>query len=249
MNDMTDAQREWPASWRVLSHGLRSGRYTDPAFTRLEYDRLWSRVWQFAARLDEVPDVGDYTTYDIGDQSVMIVRIDADTIKAYHNACPHRGTALTEGAGCFRDNSIRCPFHGWRWNLEGRIQFVMERQEFHDGNLLDSEVRLREVSVEIFAGFIFINLDPNPTLFADFIAPVRGFFEDLAVGDMRHYWWKRMEAPANWKVAQEAFFETFHVASTHPQLDDVGREIVYEGREMGGECTHTNVAYDTFPNG
>ena len=56
-----------------------------------------------------------------------------------------------------------------------------------------------------------------------------------------------MVAPANWKVAQEAFFETFHsLGATHPQLDDVGREIVYEGR-VGGGATHTNVAYDTFP--
>ena len=249
MNAMTDdAQREWPESWRVLAGGLRSGRYTDPRFASLEYERLWSRVWQFAARLDEVPRVGDYTTYDIGDQSVMVVRVDADTIKAYHNACPHRGTALAVGAGSFEHGAIRCPFHGWRWNLEGCIQFVMERHEFHGGNLQDSDVALREVSVAVFAGFIFINLDPNPTSFVDFIAPVRGFIEDLAVGDMHHYWWKRVVAPANWKVAQEAFFETFHVGATHPQLDDVGREIVYEGR-VGGECTHTNVAYETFPGG
>lgn len=243
-----DPQTEWPDSWRILSGGLRSGRYTDSRFALLEYERLWSRVWQFAARLDEVPQAGDYTTYDIGDQSVMVVRVDADTIKAYHNACPHRGTALTEGAGSFNEGAIRCPFHGWRWNLQGCIAFVMERHEFHGGNLKDSDVALREVSVEVFAGFIFINLDPDPTSFEEFIAPVRGLIEDLAIGDMHHYWWKRMETPANWKVAQEAFFETFHVGSTHPQLDDVGREIVYEGRE-GGECTHTNVAYDTYPGG
>lgn len=249
MNAITsDNHSEWPDSWRVLAGGLRSGRYIDPRFTRLEYERLWNRVWQFAARLDEVPQVGDYTTYDIGEQSVMIVRVDTDTIKAYHNACPHRGTALSEGAGSFENGAIRCPFHGWRWNLEGCIQFVMERHEFHGGKLQDSDVALREVSVEVFAGFIFINLDPNPASFEEFIAPVGGFIEDLAVGDMHHYWWKRISGPANWKVAQEAFFETFHVGATHPQLDDVGREIVYEGRE-GGECTHTHVAYDAFPNG
>jgi nitrite reductase/ring-hydroxylating ferredoxin subunit len=244
----SDEPSEWPESWRVLAGGLRSGRYTDSRFARLEYERLWSRVWQFAARLDEVPQIGDYTTYDIGDQSVMVVRVDATTIKAYHNACPHRGTALTEGAGSFDKGAIRCPFHGWRWNLEGCNEFVLERHEFHGGNLQDSDVALREIRVEIFAGFIFINLDPNPASFEEFIAPVRAFLEELAVGDMHHYWWKRMVAPANWKVAQEAFFETFHVGATHPQLDDVGREIIYEGR-VGGVSTHTNVAYDTFPGG
>lgn len=243
------AQADWPESWRVLSHGLRTGRYIDPAFTRMEYERLWSRVWQFAARLDELPEVGDYTRYDIGDQSVMLVRSSADTIKAYHNACPHRGTELALGAGCFKDHAIRCPFHGWRWDLEGRNQFVMERHEFRNGKLQDSDVALREVSVEVFAGFIFINLDRNPPSFDEFIAPVRGFIDDLAIGEMHHYWWRQMSAAANWKVAQEAFFETFHVAATHPQLDEVGREIVYEGRSVGGDCTHTHVAYDTFPGG
>ncbi len=241
-------EAEWPESWRVLSHGLRTGRYIDPDFTRLEYERLWSRVWQFAARLDELPGIGDYTRYDIGDQSVLLVRAGSDSVKAYYNACPHRGTELALGAGCFEEGVIRCPFHGWRWDLHGRNEFVMERHEFRDGNLKDSDVALREVSVEIFAGFIFINFDRNPPSFAEFIAPVRGFIEDLAIGDMHHYWWRRMTAPANWKIAQEAFFETFHVAATHPQLDDVGREIVYAGRH-GGDCTHTHVAYDTFPGG
>jgi phenylpropionate dioxygenase-like ring-hydroxylating dioxygenase large terminal subunit len=244
-----DNSAQWPASWLTLAGGLRSGRYTDPDFARLEHQRLWSRVWQFAARLDEVPEVGDYTTYDIGDQSVMVVRVDADTVKAYHNACPHRGTALSEGAGSFEKDAIICPFHGWRWNLEGCIQFVLERHEFHDGNLQDSEVALKEVSVEVFAGFIFINLGNNPPSFTEFIEPVGQFIEDLGLGDMHHYWWKQVVGPANWKVAQEAFFETFHVGATHPQLDDVGREIVYEGREEGGECTHTHVAYDAFPRG
>jgi nitrite reductase/ring-hydroxylating ferredoxin subunit len=206
-------------------------------------------VWQFAARLDEIPEVGDHAKYDIGDQSVMIVRVSTDSIKAYHNACPHRGTALIEGAGSFKAETIRCPFHGWSWNLEGCIQFVMERQEFHDGNLLDSEVALRAVGLEVFAGFIFINLDRNPPSFEEFIAPVRGFIEGLAIGDMHHYWWRGMDVAANWKIAQEAFFETFHVAATHPQLDEVGSKIVYEGQGEGGECTHTNVAYDTFPHG
>src|SRR5712691_8793046 len=91
----TPSPGSWPDSWQVLTHGIRSGRYTDPAFAQLEYEKLWSRVWQVAARLDEIPAAGDYTTYDIGDQSVLIVRVDADTIKAYHNVCPHRGTALS----------------------------------------------------------------------------------------------------------------------------------------------------------
>src|SRR5215471_9543389 len=106
---------DWPESWRHSPHGINTGRYIDPAFQKLEYQKLWSKVWQAAARLDEIPEPGDYTTYDIGDQSVFIVRADASTIKAYHNVCPHRGTALTAGGcGSFAGGRIMCPFHGWR---------------------------------------------------------------------------------------------------------------------------------------
>jgi phenylpropionate dioxygenase-like ring-hydroxylating dioxygenase large terminal subunit len=242
---------QWPPSWNVQPHGINVGRYIDPAFAHLEYERLWSRVWQVAARVDEVPETGDYTTYEIGDQSVVIVRVDESTIKAYHNVCPHRGTALASGAGRFGNCRIICPFHGWRWDLAGNNQFVLERQEFRGGQLRDSDVALRTVQVSVFAGFVFINFDPNPEPFDEFIAPVRPWIEDLAIGDMHHYWWKSISVPANWKVAQEAFFEAFHVAATHPQLEKVGREVVYGNRpDTGGDdMTHRNVQYETCPRG
>ncbi|WP_372749228.1 aromatic ring-hydroxylating dioxygenase subunit alpha, partial [Litorivivens sp.] len=205
------ASDNWPESWKTLEHGIRSGRYTDPEFARLEHERLWSNTWQAAARLDEIPETGDYTVYDIGHHSIMVVRVDENTVKAYHNACPHRGTALAEDAGSFEKCRIICPFHGWRWDLAGKNQYVLERQQFRDGNLKDEDVALKEVPVEIWAGFVFIYPGKNPSSFADFIAPVKQLTEDLAIGDMHHYWWKSVEVPANWKVAVEAFLEGYHV--------------------------------------
>lgn len=239
---------EWPPSWNVQPYGISVGRYIDPAFARLEYERLWSRVWQAAARLDEIPEAGDYTVYEIGDQSIVLVRVDAATVKAYHNVCPHRGTALAQGAGHFASNRIMCPFHGWRWNLAGQNQFVLERQEFCGGQLRDSDVALRDVEVELFAGFVFINLDPNPQPFDEFMAPVREVIEGLAIGDMHHYWWKSIPVPANWKVAQEAFFEAFHVPATHPQLEKGGAEVIM-GKRDDAEFTHRYVNYEVYPHG
>ncbi len=66
----------WPDSWKTLEHGVRTGRYTDAEFAKLEHEKLWSRAWQMAARLDEIPNTGDYTVYDIGHQSVIVVRVD-----------------------------------------------------------------------------------------------------------------------------------------------------------------------------
>lgn len=239
---------EWPPSWNTLPHGISTGRCIDPRFLRLEFEKLWSRVWQAAARVDEIPGVGDFTVYDIGDQSILLVRVDANTIKAYYNACPHRGTALGKGTGTFPSCRIMCPFHGWRWNLAGQNQFVLERQEFRNGQLRDSDVALKEVKVALFAGFVFINMDPNPVPFEDFIAPVKQALEGLAIADMHHYWWKSFTVPANWKVAQEAFFEAFHVPATHPQLEKGGAEVIL-GKREDAEFTHRYVTYDVYPHG
>lgn len=231
-----------------MPQGLGVGRYTDPDFTRLEFDKLWSKVWQVAARVDEIPETGDYTTYKIGDQSVLLVRVDDDTIKAYYNFCPHRGTTLGDGCGHFERGRIICPFHGWRWDLAGNIKLVLERNEFHGGKLQDSDVAMREVGSRVYAGFVFINFDPNPEPFDEFIEPLRQYFDDIVLGDMRHIWWKRAEIPCNWKVAQEAFFEAYHVSATHPQLEKVGKEVVYGDRD-DGPMMYRDLVYDTFEKG
>jgi phenylpropionate dioxygenase-like ring-hydroxylating dioxygenase large terminal subunit len=242
---------DWPPGWQLLDHGIRVGRYIDREFLNLEFERLWPRVWQIAARVDEIPEVNDFTTYEIGDQSVFLVRIDESTVRAYHNVCPHRGTALAEGAGTFEHGNIICPFHGWRWDTQGNNCYVLAREEFHGGNLKDSDVALKSLPCEVFAGFVFINFDPECIPFEEHIAPIRQLLEDLNVGEMRHYWWKSIPIPANWKVAQEAFFEGYHVPATHPQLEPGAANFIY-GEEIEGEYgaySHHNVDYEVFANG
>ncbi len=241
---------EWPDSWLTLDHGIRSGRYIDPEFTKIEHEKLWLNTWQAAARLDEIPEPGDHTVYEIGSQSVIVVRTLDNTIKTYHNFCPHRGTALADGCGHFEKGRIICPFHGWRWNLEGQIQYVLERDNFNGGNLQDNDVRLREVHNEVFAGFVFIHFAKEPQPFAEYIAPVKDLLEGLVVEDMHHYWWKRVEAPCNWKVAIEAFLEGYHVPATHPQLEKPGADFIF-GDDVTGDIAyaHDNHLYETFAKG
>jgi len=239
---------DWPESWRTLSQGLGVGRYIDPEFARLEFEKLWGRVWQVAARLDEIPAAGDYTTYEIGDQSILLVRADDDSVNAYYNFCPHRGTTLGEGCGHYERGRIICPFHGWRWNLDGEIQMVLAREEFNDGQLRDADVALRRVHCEVLAGFVFITLAADPQPFDEFIAPMRAFLEDFVLGDMHHVWWKQATIPCNWKVAQEAFFEAYHVSATHPQLEKVGSEVVY-GDRTDGEMFFQDLTYVAEANG
>ena len=248
-SDSTQGGADWPQSWKTLEQGLGVGRYTDPEFTKLEFEKLWSRVWQVAARVDEIPVKGDYTTYKIGDQSILLVRVNEDTIKAYYNFCPHRGTTLGDRCGHFEEEKIICPFHGWRWDLAGNIKLVLERNEFAGGNLRDEDVAMREVKSEIYAGFVFISLADQPEPFDEFIAPIREFLDDFVMEDMHHIWWKKTELPSNWKVAQEAFYEAYHVSATHPQLEKIGSEVVYGDRTDQTGMFYKDLTYISAENG
>lgn len=120
---------------------------------------------------------------------------------ADRNACPHRGTALAEGCGHLAKERIVCPFHGWRWDLKGNNTLVLDRHEFRGGQLQDGDVKLRELPVMVFVGCVFIHFEHDPPSFDEFIAPVRQWLEDFNIAEMKHYWWKSIRIPYNWKVA------------------------------------------------
>ena len=104
-------------------------RYISQEFHNLEVEKLWKKVWQMACHEDDIPDVGDYFTYEIADLSFLIVRAKEDTFKAYVNACLHRGRLLRETHGK-RATELRCPFHGWAWNLDGTIKEIPCQWDF-----------------------------------------------------------------------------------------------------------------------
>lgn len=193
-------------------------------YAEREHQRMWKRVWQMACRENDIPNVGDRIAYDIGDQSVILVRT-VTGVRGFHNVCLHRGNRLVEDAENAPD--IRCPFHGFSWDLEGRLAHVPCRWDFPE--LRDDKAGLSEVRVDTWNGWVFVNLDPDC-----------GNLEDFLGKDVRRHWerwpahraWKAAHigkvVPCNWKLAIEAFLEVWHVSTTHPQmipyLDDVGSQ-------------------------
>ena len=114
---------------RVRPVTIPASRYTSPDFARREMDRLWPRVWQLACTVDHVAAVGDFYEYRLGPYSVLIVRGDDGELRAFQNACRHRGSALCAGSGSAL-TEIRCPFHRWTWDLRGQLREVPSRREF-----------------------------------------------------------------------------------------------------------------------
>ena len=176
---------------------IPTARYHDPEFFDLERQRLWPHVWQMACRLEEIPNVGDYVEYRILNRSVLVVRTKAG-IKAFHNVCRHRGVKLASGRGNCRTKGFICPFHGWRWNMDGENTFVFGRQIFSEENLEQAELNLAPCRVELWGGSAFINFDDDAPSLIDALGPVAERLSARNLDQLRMEWWYATELPTNW---------------------------------------------------
>lgn len=198
---------------------IPSKRYYDAEFFELEREKLWPHVWQMACRLEEIPEVGDYVEYRLLDKSVIVVNT-RNGVKAFNNACRHRGVQLIDdnGRGNCKTKGFICPFHGWRWNMEGENTFVFGKQIFSEDVLAQAEINLVPCRVETWGGCAFINFDDDAPGLLESLGPVAQKLDDRNADKLRMEWWYGTVLPTNWKLAMEAFMEGYHVMRTHPQL-------------------------------
>jgi phenylpropionate dioxygenase-like ring-hydroxylating dioxygenase large terminal subunit len=197
-------------------------RYYSPAFAQLELQRMWPKVWQLACTVDHVAEPGEYFEYRCGPYSVLIVRGDDGTLRAFQNVCRHRGNSLCAGSGAGL-SEVRCGYHGWTWDLRGILKRVPNRKGF--GTLQMSEFPLIAVRVETWERLVFVNLDTQAAPLVDFLEAVPEDIGWLGLGDFRCYGTMTIEVEANWKTIADGFSETYHVQTLHPELhccmDDV----------------------------
>ena len=219
-------------------------RYFDPEFFELEKKHLWPKVWQMAARLEEIPNVGDYVEYTILDKSVIVMRAESG-VKAFLNACRHRGVRLANGPGNCAKNGLVCPFHGWRWNAEGENTFVFGPHIFNEDLLKHAEIDLVPVRCETWAGCAFINLDNDARPLLESMGPIVERLNARHADKLKMDWWYATVLPTNWKLAMEAFMEGYHVMQTHPQLHKVSPDANARwGPEADGSMRNRDLSGD-----
>ena len=203
-------------------------RYFDPDFYQLEAERLWPRVWQMACRLEEIPGPGDFAEYEFLDQSVVVVRTDDLGVRAFQNACRHRGVQVVKGRGTCERGFV-CPFHGWCYGADGTNTAVTRAKTFSDHNRRPDDLNLTPVRCEIWGGCAWINLDDGAPPLRQCLEPAATMLDGWKVESLRTEWWYACRLPVNWKLAEEAFVEAYHVIQTHPQLVGPGRYGVRDG--------------------
>ena len=205
-------------------------RYYSPAFAQLEVERMWPKVWQLACTVDHVAEPGDYFEYRCGPYSVLIIRGDDGTLRAFQNVCRHRGNSLCAGSGAGL-RELRCGYHGWTWDLGGVLKRVPNRKGF--GTLQLSELPLIAVRVDTWERLVFVNLDVDASPLTDFLEVVPNDIAWLGIGDFRCYGTMTIEVEANWKTIADGYSETYHVQTLHPELhrcmDDVyAPQVIWE---------------------
>jgi phenylpropionate dioxygenase-like ring-hydroxylating dioxygenase large terminal subunit len=201
---------------------VRKERYFDPDFYQMEAELLWPRVWQMACRLEEIPEARDFVEYEILDQPVIVLRTEDLEVRAFQNACRHRGVKVVEGRGRCK-SGFTCPFHGWCYGLDGKNTFVSKPKSFSDHNLQPEDLDLTPVRCEVWGGCAWINLDADAPPLRECIEPFATILDAWKVEAMRTEWWYSFRLPVNWKLAEEAFLEQYHVIETHPELVLPGR--------------------------
>lgn len=209
---------------------IAAERYTSAEFFELERTRLWPQVWQMACREEHIPEPGDFTLYEIIDKSFLIVRQADYSIRAFYNTCLHRGRMLKSEPG--HDERLRCPFHGFTWNLDGSIREIPCRWDFPQ--LEHADCALPQAHVGRWGGWVFINMAPDPVPFEQYIAPLPEHFARWGLDHSYVGVHVARVVKSNWKATLEAFSEAWHSHDTHPQI------LPYTG--------DTNSQYDVWPD-
>jgi phenylpropionate dioxygenase-like ring-hydroxylating dioxygenase large terminal subunit len=202
-------------------------RYHSAEHMQRERASMWHHTWTCAGRVSDLANIGSWFKFDLGAESFIVVRSSKSKIHAFYNVCRHRGNQLV--AGDFGKNQrFMCSFHGWQWHADGKLALITDRSTFKP-EALCTNTDLRSVQCDSWAGFVFINPDPNAPPLAEFLAEIPELMQAYQMENMHIVKDVVIGLDANWKVVLEAFIESYHLQVTHPQakpfLDDVHYQI------------------------
>lgn len=220
--------------------GLPAKYFTDAAVFARARERIFFRAWQYACHASQVANFGDYFAFNVCGESLFVMRARDGVLRAFYNVCRHRGHPLLED-GVGKRAAIVCPYHAWSYELDGKLRMA-PGAEFVAG-FAKQNIRLREVKLEEFLGFVFVNLDDNAATFDDSYPGVReavlALCPDIESRAHAHEFSAREQC--NWLIAVENYNECYHCRAAHRSfaegvIDPASYNIAPFGDEHGGKC-------------
>ena len=217
--------------------------YTSEALFLEEKRRIFMRDWLCVARVEEFEQPGDYHTYEVMGDPIIVALDASHELNAFSNICAHRGVEVAAGAG--NAEHFRCPYHGWTYDLQGRLvgASFMEKNEVFDRK----SCRLRPLQLDTWGGWVFVNFDETAESLIDYTAPFERDFGFLRMQDLRLGDKFEVELPCNWKLVVENIIDVYHVKVVHAKTNGrfINEDTVsIDLKEHGGYI----FSYDSGPS-
>jgi carnitine monooxygenase subunit len=225
---MNTEKVEWSIDDQNAGYSLPARFFYDENVFNREKSKIFFKSWHLVAHLNELREPGSFVTHDIFEQSVLVVAGREGEIRAFHNVCQHRGNRLVD-ARRGKTPTLTCGYHAWTYALDGCLRGAPNVQGV--AGFRKSEHGLKPVRVEVFASFVFINLDrqakPIAAMAPDADAEIRRFIPDL--DRLKLIEEVDVPVPANWKVIQENSIEGYHFDNSGPAHKQLVRLIDFAG--------------------
>ena len=199
----------------VRGDPITGDRFWSREFAQKEWDHMWKRVWHIAGRTSQLQEPGDYVIHDFMHESVICSLQDDGSIRAFYNACRHRGQRLVWNDGC--QEAFTCAYHGWVWGKDGLLLDAPDPETFPQGNPV-GQMRLKELQCDTWGGFIWYSMDPNAPPLMEYLAPIPELYKNWPWEKLVRVTNLTIEMECNWKFASENFSESYHTRTAHPQV-------------------------------
>lgn len=206
---LTPAEEQYPLPPSLLDASV----YTDEQRYRRELRDVLYRAWFPVFPVQDVPNPRDYVVWDQLEQSVVIVRQDDGSLKAWHNVCQHRGARLVKGAGSCGSGRFKCPWHGFVYGLDGVVGSVPLKESFDPAEL--AGLRAPGVRVVEWAGLIWLTFSDELPELREYLGNIGTELAGYGLENFHTRFRETVRLQANWKLVVDAFNETWHVPFTH----------------------------------
>ena len=229
--------RKTTETFAVGSLTLPGRYYSDEDVFAAEREAVFARHWTCVGREDEITDAGDFLLACLAQESVIVLRDEQGALRAFYNVCRHRGTAICTRPSGTLPGTIRCPYHGWTYDLAGHLTVAPHMVEVAD---FKKEMNhLHPVPLATTNGFIFLSLAEQPEPFAQAIVQHFARFERWALGDLKSARRIDYDVAANWKIIVENYSECYHCSLVHPGFSRnvyyrSGHNDAFDGPLLGG---------------
>jgi choline monooxygenase len=220
------------------AHTIPSAWYFDPELYALEGRRVFGATWQVAARIDQLAEPGAFVTVEIAGEPLVVLRDEQGTLRAFHNVCRHRAARILS-APCGKVTKLRCHYHGWTYDLAGRLRGTPEFDGVED--FCKESEGLPALAVETWGPLVFVHAGTPRQPLAEYLAPLPERTGALGLEAFRFVARREYEIACNWKVFIDNFQDGgYHVNTIHPALAGALDYAHYRTENLGWTSVQTS---------